>query len=72
MVLDPVRPESAKVKTPIALDHAVVAGDDVRLQGFRTDRLRDLALSLRSGGVGLYRKSDYVHVDTGRVRTWAG
>jgi uncharacterized protein YcbK (DUF882 family) len=45
---------------------------DVRLVGFRTDRLRDLALSLRTGGVGYYRKSDFVHVDTGRVRTWAG
>lgn len=45
---------------------------DVRLQGYRTDRLRDLALSLQSGGVGFYRDLDFVHVDTGRVRTWAG
>lgn len=45
---------------------------DVRLAGYRTDRLRDVALSLKSGGVGYYRKSDFVHVDTGRVRTWAG
>jgi uncharacterized protein YcbK (DUF882 family) len=45
---------------------------DIRLAGYRTDRLRDLALSLKSGGVGFYRKSDFVHLDTGRVRTWAG
>jgi uncharacterized protein YcbK (DUF882 family) len=45
---------------------------DIRLTGCRTDRLRDLALSMRSGGVGYYRKSDFLHVDTGRVRTWAG
>jgi uncharacterized protein YcbK (DUF882 family) len=45
---------------------------DVRLAGYRTDRLRDLALALKTGGVGFYRKSDFVHVDTGRVRTWAG
>ncbi len=45
---------------------------DVRLTGFRTDRLRDVALSMGSGGVGYYRKSDFVHVDTGRVRTWTG
>ena len=45
---------------------------DVRLVGYRTDRLRDLALSISSGGVGYYRKSDFIHVDTGRVRTWAG
>lgn len=45
---------------------------DVRLTGYRTDRLRDLALSLKTGGVGFYRKSDFVHLDTGRVRTWGG
>ena len=45
---------------------------DVRLAGYRTDRVRDLALSLKAGGVGYYRKSDFVHLDTGRVRTWGG
>jgi len=45
---------------------------DIRLAGYRTDRLRDLALSMQSGGVGYYRKSDFVHVDTGRVRAWSG
>jgi uncharacterized protein YcbK (DUF882 family) len=45
---------------------------DIRLTGYRTDRLRDLALSLQAGGVGFYRKSDFIHLDTGRVRTWAG
>jgi uncharacterized protein YcbK (DUF882 family) len=43
---------------------------DLRLPGFPTDRLRDTALALRRGGVGFYRASDFVHVDTGRVRTW--
>ncbi|WP_462114942.1 translocation/assembly module TamB domain-containing protein [Lysobacter xanthus] len=36
VVLDPIDPE-AKVKAPLALDLAVVAGDDVRLQGFGLD-----------------------------------
>jgi uncharacterized protein YcbK (DUF882 family) len=45
---------------------------DVRLVGYRTDQLRDLALAAQQGGVGYYRKSDFVHLDTGRVRTWAG
>jgi uncharacterized protein YcbK (DUF882 family) len=45
---------------------------DVRMTGFPTRRLRDFALSLRSGGVGYYARSDFVHLDTGRVRTWAG
>jgi uncharacterized protein YcbK (DUF882 family) len=45
---------------------------DIRLAGYRSDRLRDLALSMSAGGVGYYRKSDFVHIDTGRVRSWAG
>jgi len=43
---------------------------DFRLPGFDTARLGDLALELGRGGVGLYRESDFVHVDTGRVRSW--
>jgi len=45
---------------------------DVRLTGCDTAKLRDLALALQRGGVGYYRKSDFVHVDTGRVRSWTG
>jgi uncharacterized protein YcbK (DUF882 family) len=43
---------------------------DVRLTDIDTARLRDTALALRQGGVGYYRKSNFVHLDTGRVRTW--
>ena len=43
---------------------------DIRLSGFDTARLRDAALSLRAGGVGYSAKSDFVHMDTGRVRHW--
>lgn len=43
---------------------------DVRLRGMDTGKLRDIALELQLGGVGFYRKSDFVHVDTGRVRRW--
>lgn len=45
---------------------------DVRLPGVPLSRLRDLAISLKAGGVGYYPKSDFVHLDTGRVRTWTG
>ena len=45
---------------------------DVRLRGVPCDALRDLALGAARGGVGYYQKSDFVHLDTGRVRTWAG
>jgi uncharacterized protein YcbK (DUF882 family) len=43
---------------------------DIRLSDIQTTVLRDAALELRRGGVGYYRDSDFVHVDTGRVRAW--
>lgn len=43
---------------------------DVRLAGFPTKKLRNLALSMKRGGVGFYAASDFIHVDTGRVRFW--
>lgn len=45
---------------------------DVRLKGVNTATLRDLARALKRGGVGYYEKSDFVHVDTARVRYWEG
>lgn len=45
---------------------------DVRLRGVRCDELASLALAQQRGGVGFYRRSDFVHVDTGRVRHWQG
>jgi uncharacterized protein YcbK (DUF882 family) len=43
---------------------------DVRLGDVSSAALRDAALELRRGGVGYYPSSDFVHVDTGRVRAW--
>ena len=43
---------------------------DIRLADVPLATLRDAALALRSGGVGYYAASNFVHVDTGRVRTW--
>jgi uncharacterized protein YcbK (DUF882 family) len=43
---------------------------DVRLADVDTAALRDAALALRRGGVGYYAASDFVHLDTGRVRRW--
>lgn len=45
---------------------------DVRLKGASCARVRDIALALARGGVGFYRQSDFVHLDTGRVRSWQG
>ncbi|HKJ19431.1 MAG TPA: DUF882 domain-containing protein, partial [Woeseiaceae bacterium] len=50
--------------------HLLGKAIDVRLRGVPTDTLRDAALALQRGGVGYYEKSDFVHMDTGRVRRW--
>jgi uncharacterized protein YcbK (DUF882 family) len=50
--------------------HMKAEAVDIRLPGVRTSRLRDAALALRRGGVGYYARSDFVHVDVGRVRRW--
>jgi uncharacterized protein YcbK (DUF882 family) len=43
---------------------------DVRLTDVESAKLRDVALELKLGGVGYYYRSDFVHLDTGRFRTW--
>jgi uncharacterized protein YcbK (DUF882 family) len=43
---------------------------DIRLADIPLPRLRSAALSVKRGGVGFYPASDFVHVDTGRVRAW--
>jgi uncharacterized protein YcbK (DUF882 family) len=43
---------------------------DIRVPGRELAMVRRAALSLQYGGVGFYPHSDFVHVDTGRVRHW--
>ena len=50
--------------------HVLARAIDVRLRGVESARLRDAAIELKRGGVGYYAKSDFVHMDTGRVRRW--
>jgi uncharacterized protein YcbK (DUF882 family) len=45
---------------------------DIRIEGVDLARLHQAALSLNAGGVGYYPQSDFVHVDVGPVRQWAG
>lgn len=45
---------------------------DLRLKHCTCSDLRDLALAAKQGGVGYYRRSDFVHIDTGTFRTWVG
>lgn len=43
---------------------------DIRLLDVNCKTIRDSAKALKAGGVGYYGKSNFVHLDTGRVRAW--
>lgn len=43
---------------------------DIRLADVPLPKLRAAALDAKGGGVGYYAASDFVHIDTGRVRFW--
>ena len=43
---------------------------DIRLPGTELRNLRKAALSMKAGGVGYYPQANFLHVDTGRFRTW--
>ncbi len=43
---------------------------DIRLADVPLGKLRSAAQSVGLGGVGYYPASDFVHVDTGRARSW--
>lgn len=45
---------------------------DIRIPGVPLARVHEAALAMQAGGVGYYPKSDFVHLDTGRVRNWRG
>jgi uncharacterized protein YcbK (DUF882 family) len=45
---------------------------DVRMSGVDCQDLAARAESLKRGGVGYYRASNFVHLDTGAFRTWRG
>jgi uncharacterized protein YcbK (DUF882 family) len=52
--------------------HVLGKAIDVRIQGVELSNLRSAALAVGAGGVGYYPVSNFVHVDTGRVRQWYG
>lgn len=45
---------------------------DIRIPGVSARTVYKAARRLRGGGAGLYAKSNFVHIDIGRVRYWAG
>ncbi|NLY26972.1 MAG: DUF882 domain-containing protein [Alcaligenaceae bacterium] len=45
---------------------------DLRIPGVPLKEVRDAALSLNAGGVGYYPRDRFIHIDTGKVRSWKG
>ena len=45
---------------------------DFRIAGVPLIKVKSSAENLRNGGVGYYPTSNFIHVDTGPVRTWKG
>lgn len=70
---------SPKTNAKLAANSGGVAKRSLHMRGMASDislperdlqALHQTALSLQAGGVGLYSKSGFIHVDTGRVRRW--
>lgn len=69
----PTTNESLRAHTTGVAKHSLhiqAEAIDLRMPGINTLKLREAALGLRRGGVGYYPHSDFIHVDTGRVRQW--
>lgn len=50
--------------------HMKAQAADISIQGYNSRELRNIATNLNAGGVGVYRGSNFIHVDSGPVRTW--
>ncbi|MEI8393320.1 MAG: DUF882 domain-containing protein [Rhodospirillaceae bacterium] len=70
---------SARTNARMRAHHHGVAGHSLHVLGKAVDirmpdcglpALHRAALALRAGGVGFYPRSNFVHIDTGPVRTW--
>ncbi len=44
---------------------------DIRIPSYSTRKIHNVAKSIKAGGVGYYPRSNFVHIDTGTVRSWS-
>ncbi len=51
--------------------HTLGQAMDFHIQGVDLSHIRKAALKMKAGGVGYYPRSNFVHIDTGPVRSWA-
>lgn len=52
--------------------HLLGKAIDIRIPGLSAEYLGKLVQWLSRGGVGVYHNKNFVHIDTGSVRTWRG
>lgn len=45
---------------------------DIHVPGVTTKLLAAMSMMIAAGGVGIYQDKGFIHVDTGRIRTWRG
>ncbi len=50
--------------------HTLGQAMDFHIDGISLNNIRKAALNMRSGGVGYYPDSNFVHIDTGPIRQW--
>jgi uncharacterized protein YcbK (DUF882 family) len=52
--------------------HMKAMAADIRLKSRDVRQISRAALAAKGGGVGTYGRSNFVHIDSGPVRTWRG
>ena len=52
--------------------HMKAMAADVRLKSRNIGQISGAAFACNGGGVGIYRRSNFVHMDCGPVRSWRG
>ena len=57
-------------KTAKKSQHVEGKAADISIENVPLRVLRDTAISMRRGGVGYYPQNNFIHVDTGDVRSW--
>ena len=62
----------AQLNSGVAKDSFHIKGQaiDIRIPGIDTKNIRNAGQHVRLGGVGLYCKSNFTHIDTGPRRHW--
>lgn len=53
-------------------EHTRGRAADITVPGVGVTSLARLGVYLRGGGVGVYQARNFLHIDSGRVRSWAG